>query len=462
MRRPCFTGLDCPLQGNKNSLTGGFASGGNPQYHSCVLQRGLRPAPKFRPVDLALGPAEVAAALRHLPGLAFFDSAGNLARPQAISIIAARPVRELVGTIDDLGELRKELRAREVDRPDCGFPLGAACGWITYQGDFRFGLYEDLLVFSHATGQWFEVGSLCEDLRPSPRHREEISAQWQSNFTRKEFVARVRAAQEYIASGDIYQVNLSQQFHAALSSRTPLFALYDRLRAVSPAPMAAYLQHGESEALSSSPETFLRMHGSSVETRPIKGTRPRFADPELDSRSAFELKTSEKEIAELVMITDLERNDLGRVCEFGSIKVTEMLKHERLEQVHHLVSSVTGQLREDADQLDALQACFPGGSITGAPKKRAMEVIAELETAPRGLYTGVIGYLGFNGESQFNIAIRTLVREGPRLTYGVGAGIVADSDPEMEYEETLHKAEGIRIALGPGKGSGVRQRQRCR
>ena len=161
------------------------------------------------------------------------------------------------------------------------------------------------------------------------------------------------------------------------------------------------------------------------------------------------------------MITDLERNDLGRVCEFGSIKVTEMLKHERLEQVHHLVSSVTGQLREDADQLDALQACFPGGSITGVPKKRAMEVIAELETAPRGLYTGVIGYLGFNGESQFNIAIRTLDREGPRLTYGVGAGIVADSDPEMEYEETLQKAEGLRLALGPGKHDPARHQQSC-
>jgi anthranilate/para-aminobenzoate synthase component I len=212
--------------------------------------------------------------------------------------------------------------------------------------------------------------------------------------------------------------------------------------------MAAYLHTPSMEILSSSPETFLRMHGRSIETRPIKGTRPRFADPELDSRSAFELQTCEKEIAELVMITDLERNDLGRVCEFGSVKVTEMLKHERLEQVHHLVSTVTGQLREDADHLDALQACFPGGSITGAPKKRAREIIAELETPPRGLYTGVVGYLGFNGESQFNIAIRTLVREGRNLSYGVGAGIVADSIPEMEYEETLHKAEGLRLAIG--------------
>ena len=414
------------------------------------MSPGLRPAPQFRPIELGLGPAEVAAALRHLPGLVFFDSAGNLGRSQALSLIGARPSRWVKGWVTDVDELRRELRAREVDRPDCGFPLGAACGWIGYGGEFQFGLYDNLLVFNHATGRWFEVGSLLADLQPSPLPLAEIPGPWESNFTRAEFVDRVRAAQNYIASGDIYQVNLSQQFRTRLPRRVSLLALYERLRAVSPAPMAAYLQQGEREILSSSPETFLRMHGRSIETRPIKGTRPRFTDPELDSRSAFELQTSEKEIAELVMITDLERNDLGRVCEYGSVKVTEMLKHERLEQVHHLVSAVIGDLRAGADQLDALQACFPGGSITGAPKKRATEVIAELETVPRGLYTGAIGYLGFNGESQFNIAIRTLERKGRELSYGVGAGIVADSDPEMEYEETLQKAEGIRLSLAAG------------
>ncbi len=429
---------------------GEFTIGSDSRYDYTTLSRSLHPAPAFRPIDLALAPGEAAAALRHLPGLVFFDSAGNLSRPQALSIIAARPDRELVGTIEEPGELKEELRKRSVTRTDCGFPLGAACGWLAYDGTFRFGFYEDLLVYNHATAQWFEVGSLRDDLQPAQFSSAEIDTRWKSNFSRDEFVERVRIAQDYIASGDIYQVNLSQQFHALLSRGASLFSLYDRLRAVSPAPMAAYLQQGEREILSSSPETFLRMHGRVIETRPIKGTRPRFADPELDSRSAFELQTSEKEIAELVMITDLERNDLGRVCEFGSVKVTEMLKHERLEQVHHLVSTVTGQLREGLDQVDVLQSCFPGGSITGAPKKRAMEVIAELETVPRGLYTGVIGYLGFNGESQFNIAIRTMDRKGQCLTYGVGAGIVADSDPEMEYEETLQKAEGIRLALARG------------
>ncbi len=408
----------------------------------------LLPVPELRPVDIALAPAEAAAALRHLPGLAFYDSSGNLASSQALSIIAACPTGELEGSMEDVGELREQIQERMVRSPDCGFPLGAACGWIDYDGGFSFGFYDDLLVYNHGTGQWFEVGSLCEHLQPAPLPELEIAGPWRSNLSRSQFVDRVRRAQAYITNGDIYQMNLSQQFSADFPKTESLFPLYDRLRSVSPAPMAAYMVRGDREILSSSPETFLNMHGRSIETRPIKGTRPRFADPELDSRSAFELQTCEKEIAELVMITDLERNDLGRVCEFGTIAVTEMLKHERLEQVHHLVSTVTGQLRAEADHLEALQACYPGGSITGAPKRRAMEIIEELETVPRGLYTGAIGYLGFNGESQFNIAIRTLERRGSRLSFGVGAGIVADSDPEMEFEETLQKAEGIRLALG--------------
>jgi anthranilate/para-aminobenzoate synthase component I len=184
-----------------------------------------------------------------------------------------------------------------------------------------------------------------------------------------------------------------------------------------------------------------------METRPIKGTRPRFANVDDDRRSAYELQTSSKEIAELVMITDLLRNDLGQVCEFGSVRVDEMLQLETYEQVFHLVSTVRGEMRRDLDDIDVLAACFPGGSITGAPKKRACEIIAALEPVPRGLYCGAIGYLGYNGESQFNIAIRTLVREKGMLHYHVGAGIVADSQAAMEYEETLHKARGIQWAL---------------
>jgi para-aminobenzoate synthetase component I len=198
--------------------------------------------------------------------------------------------------------------------------------------------------------------------------------------------------------------------------------------------------------LSSSPESFLKMSGRAVCTRPIKGTRPRRADATADEKSAYDLITSPKEIAELIMITDLERNDLGQVCEFGSVTVPELLTIERHEQVFHLVSTVEGRLRPDVDHLAALRACFPGGSITGAPKRRAREIIAELEPEPRGLYTGAIGWIGFNGESQFNIAIRTVVIEDGCAHFHVGAGIVADSKPEREWQETLDKAAGILLA----------------
>ena len=211
--------------------------------------------------------------------------------------------------------------------------------------------------------------------------------------------------------------------------------------------MSAYFKLLDYEVLSSSPETFLKMSHKDIETRPIKGTRPRYNEQILDEASARELLDSTKERAELVMITDLERNDLGKVCEFGSVKVDEMLQLEKLEHVYHLVSKVSGTLREGIDHWDAIAECFPGGSITGAPKKRAMEIIAELENEDRGLYTGAVGYVGFNEVSQFNIVIRTLIREGLDLHYHVGAGIVADSEAEAEYEETIQKAKGIRSAL---------------
>ena len=188
------------------------------------------------------------------------------------------------------------------------------------------------------------------------------------------------------------------------------------------------------------------MSGRSIRTRPIKGTRPRRSDPMADEKSAFDLITSPKEVSELIMITDLQRNDLGQVCEYGTVAVPELLKLERHEQVFHLVSTVEGRLRADIDHAAAVRACFPGGSITGAPKKRAMEIIAELEARPRGLYTGSIGWIGFNEESAFSITIRTVIIEGAEASFHVGAGIVADSVPEAEWQETLDKAAGILLA----------------
>ena len=401
--------------------------------------------------------AEVAAGLRHLPGLVFFDSAGNLptASGQPISVIAARPLQVIRGSLPEVAGLRAALAANR--GADHGFPLGGLCGAIDYDGSYVFGVYPEMLVQDVQTGDWWEVGELSAAWRdPQPEPAVSISG-FQQEMSRAEFIAAVRRAQEYIAAGDIYQVNLSQRFSAAVAGGS-LFGLYEELRDASPAPLAAWLALGGREVLCSSPETFLRLSGRGIETRPVKGTRPRFADPAADSRSAYELVTSEKEISELVMITDLERSDLGQVCEFGSVRVTDLLRVEKLAQVYHLVSTVSGTLRADVDHLDALVACFPGGSITGAPKKRAMEVIAELEPVPRGLYTGAVGYLGYNGESQFNIVIRSLVRAGGVLHYHVGAGIVADSRAEDEYQETLHKAAGIRAAIGkftaaPGRQS---------
>ena len=283
-------------------------------------------------------------------------------------------------------------------------------------------------------------------IQSSNRGARSAAPYLQSSFSRADFLDRVERAQRYIRAGDIYQVNLSQR----LAARTRLsgWELFDRLVAVSPAPFAAYLDCGDFQIASSSPEMFLRLSGAHVQTRPIKGTRPRSADPARDAQLAWELQTSPKELAELVMITDLLRNDLGKVCDYGSVQVPDLVRLERYAQVQHLVSTVEGRLRPDVTHLAALKACFPGGSITGAPKFRAMEIIDELEPVTRGPYTGALGYLGFNRESQLSIIIRTAICRRQTAYFQVGAGIVADSQPEAEYDETLAKARGFLAALG--------------
>lgn len=274
-----------------------------------------------------------------------------------------------------------------------------------------------------------------------------------SNFTRGEYLRAVRHAKEYIAAGDIYQVNLSQRMSAPLAS-TPL-SLYRRLTEQNPAPFAAFLETPDAAIICCSPERFLQIRSGEVETRPIKGTRPRGATPDEDAALAAELVASEKDRAENVMIVDLERNDLGRVCEFGSVHVPELFALESYATVHHLVSTVRGRLRPDASALDCLRASFPGGSITGAPKVRSMEIIEELEPTRRGVYTGAIGYLCFSGDMDVNIVIRTLVVKEGTAYFQVGGGIVADSDPEAEYEETLDKARALARGLAAEAGTEV-------
>lgn len=395
--------------------------------------------------QLSLTTEEVAASLRHLPGFVWLDTAGRCPerdRDGAVSIMAACPERMLHGHLSDTGPLEEALAELSGEAVDWGMPLAGLIGSVDYDGTFYFGQYGQVVIRRHATGEWFESGDLL-DLAGSPELPGMGGVEFAPEMECGDFCRRVVRAQAYIEAGDIYQVNLAHRFSAVWPRGADPFALYLRLRECSPVPQAAYLALGERTVLSSSPESFLKMSGSVVRTRPIKGTRPRFADPVADERSLRELMTSEKERAELVMITDLLRNDLGMVCEYGSVQVTGLLQPETFEQVHHLVSTVEGTLRSDVSHAAALAACFPGGSITGAPKKRAREIIAELEPAPRGLYTGAIGFLGANGESHFNIAIRTVTVEGGRAEFHAGAGIVTDSEPEREWEETLHKAAGI-------------------
>jgi para-aminobenzoate synthetase component 1 len=267
-----------------------------------------------------------------------------------------------------------------------------------------------------------------------------------SNFSRDEYLQAVLRVIDYIRAGDIFQANLSQRL-LARADCSPL-ELYGRLRTCNPAPFAGYFAHDDWAVLSSSPERFLRVDDGMVETRPIKGTRQRRPVPEADLFTRDELRESAKDRAENVMIVDLLRNDLSRVCRPGSIRIPKLCAVETYETVQHLVSEVRGELCAGKDFWDLLAAAFPGGSITGAPKVRAMEVITELEQVARGPYCGSQFYCGFDGRADSSILIRTFVQRGGRVQCSVGGGIVAQSDPEAEYEETLHKAAGMLRALG--------------
>jgi para-aminobenzoate synthetase component 1 len=254
---------------------------------------------------------------------------------------------------------------------------------------------------------------------------------------------------DYIFAGDIFQANLSQRFQAPMPADLSGFDLYRRLRAINPAPFAAMIKSEDVHIVSASPERFLTLRDGRVETCPIKGTRPRGATPEADRAFAAALLASEKDRAENVMIVDLLRNDLSRVCRDGTVEVPRLCELESFATVFHLVSTVTGILRPGLSAVDLLRACFPGGSITGAPKIRAMEIIAELEPTRRGPYCGSIGYVGFDGAMDSSIAIRTYAIKDGIVAFQAGGGIVADSRPADEYDETLAKARALIAALSP-------------
>ncbi len=330
--------------------------------------------------------------------------------------------------------------------------------------DSFFGLYDGVIIIDHKENKTFiaslgikedahkVVGDIAKQIEKAEKveiKNEEINrimpVELKSNFTKEEYIKTIDRVKEYIKEGDIYQANLTQRFQCTLEESP--YQLYTKLRKINPAPFASFIDFGEGQIVSSSPERFIQIKKGVIETRPIKGTRPRGKTLEEDLLNKNELINSEKDQAELLMIVDLERNDLGKVSKTGTVKVTELFHLEEYPTVYHLVSTIQGEIKEECDVIDCIKATFPGGSITGAPKIRAMEIIDELEPTQRNIYTGSIGYIGLNGEVDLNIVIRTIVCKGDKAYFQVGGGIVWDSDAMMEYEETFYKARALIRAL---------------
>lgn len=287
--------------------------------------------------------------------------------------------------------------------------------------------------------------------RASREDTPETPGECVSGFSRDEYLAAVERIRKYIVEGDVYQLNMSQRFQAPFGGDP--FDCFAAMFTENPAPFYAYVNAGDHQIVSTSPERFLELRDGTIETRPIKGTRPRGRTPAEDEALRTELRDSPKEDAELSMIVDLLRNDIGKVCRPGSVRVREHKRLETYRNVHHLVSTVTGELEPEWDAVDLLRATFPGGSITGCPKIRAMEIIDELEPVRRHVYTGSIGYLGFDGAMDLSIAIRTATFSRGSVVFSVGGGIVYDSDAASEYEETLHKGQTLQRRLTTGRGS---------
>ena len=381
---------------------------------------------------------------------------------------------------DPFEVLKDRLSKYRVDN-DSKLPfIGGAMGYLSYDlgrvletlpetlpevvqiPDLYFVFYTNIIIVDHHRHGVY-ISELCEDGRTpihldrlvsvigkgrmnSVRSLETVDWEMKSPFTKDTYMAAVERMRQFIKTGDIYIANMTHTFIG--SSEEGGYDIYRRLRYLNPAPFGAYLPLDGFEIMSSSPERFMQVRNGKAVTRPIKGTRPRSDDPEEDQRQITLLEESEKDKSELLMVVDLERNDLSKVCRPYTVKVTELFAVESYATVHHLVSTVEGMLREDVDAVDCMKACFPGGSITGTPKIRAMEVIEALEANRRNIYTGCIGYFGFDGNCDFNIVIRTLLKKDDKVFLGVGGGITWESDPEAEYIETLDKAKAMFRTLG--------------
>ena len=411
----------------------------------------------------------LAEGLSEKPYTLFFDSSRVSHPSSQWSFLCWDPVETISakngviqhnGTIIDEKDVFKllKLRLREYkfEKSDIPFTGGLAGYWGYDLGrqlehlpedtvddinapDMIVGIYTNVITHDHEKNQTWLIGEEPEVEKiqdgPIPLLR------WQSQISESKYKDKVQQAIDYIYAGEIYQVNLSRRFEADLTSDFKPFAHYKYLRDVNPAPFGAYMNFGDLQLSSSSPERFLRCDGLVIETQPIKGTLP-------SSQSADNLKQSQKDIAENTMIVDLLRNDLSKVCDYHSVKVPKLCELQTFEGLHHLVSTVTGELKENKTSLDLLKACFPGGSITGAPKIRAMEIIEELEETRRGPYCGAMGYIGFDGQMDTNIMIRTLIYKNEKAYLQTGSGIVSDSKLEAELQESLDKAAKIFESFG--------------
>lgn len=376
--------------------------------------------------------------------------------------------------LQSLEKLRKEGMDR-LGEYESIFPFaGGLVGYISYDmkkniekldekciDDLRmyeqyWGIYDNYIVKDHLEDKLWMISldhdklkQMEEEIREKLARKSELQEElWtgpiESNFTRDEYIEAIKEVQEHIRQGDIYQVNLSQRFTFALKGSR--FKFYEILRKTSPAYFGAFMHFPEYDILSISPERYIRKEKSYVETRPIKGTRPRGKNPEEDKVLYKELKESSKDQAELLMIVDLERNDLGRVCETGSVRVEDLFKISSYATVFHLDAKVMGTMGEDCGIDKLLKGTYPGGSITGAPKIMAMNIIEKLEPTARGVYTGSIGYINYNGDCDLNIAIRTAIVKGEQAYYQAGGGLTTCSDPELEYEETYDKTRALILA----------------
>ena len=414
------------------------------------------------------------AALVDLPWAIWLDS-GGMAR---YVIITADPQCTLIlngesSDGDPFALLRNELGVQAEPVADVPF-AGGALGYWGYDlmsfgsaipeadrikgllPDMAIGIYDWALVLDHqqhtarlvSHQRYAETAHLLPQIlirlqnNPAlPPDDFRVHGKITSNFTPDSYARAFASVKNYLKSGDCYQINLAQRFSAAASGDA--LGAYLALRNLSPAPYSAFLNLPQIQILCASPECFLRVQNGSVETKPIKGTRPRSSDAQRDSQLAEELHNHPKDRAENLMIVDLLRNDLGKSCVPGSVRVPKLFEVESFANVHHLVSTVEGKLTEGRDALDVLRDCFPGGSVTGAPKLRAMQIIEQLEPDRRGIYCGAIGYVGFDGNMDSNIVIRTLVYSGDTIRCWAGGGIVADSDEKAEYHETLDKASAM-------------------